>query len=451
MKAEERGKYWNPIVETMPRKEIEALQTKRLMQEVRHAYYNTPYYKKSFTEAGITPEDIKTIHDVNKIPILYKDQLREWRAKTGDPFGGVLAIELNEKVLTINASTGTTGIPSIFAYTWNDRQVATEQETRMKWMRGYRPGDLVYMTGFRWHGYVVQAYSGADQIGVQCILDCGYPLPFLAQKHVITMKNLKPDIYAGPTLTLYAIIEATKTMKEDPNQIFKTCKSLEIGYGDVVTRAVKRRIEAETGFDPEKIFDWGGVADPLWYYGDCEYHVGNHSCDDLFYTNICDFESHEPVAEGERGEIVITNLFAEATPMLRWGSEDTGFQSLERCSCGRTYSRTTILGREAFAANIKGKMTFPSEIENALGDIPGFTEYFTVLKYKKGPMDTLKIKLAVDATKIKDREDFVKRVKDALREKMGVDSEVEIVEKVSDLPFVGHKVIKLLDLTKEAK
>jgi phenylacetate-CoA ligase len=447
----ERGKYWNPIIETMPRDEIEALQTKRLIREVYHAYYNAPYYKKSFTEAGISPEDIKTIDDVNKIPILYKDQVRDWRAKTGDPFGGVFAMEMGERILTINASTGTTGVPSIFAYTWNDRMVATEQETRMKWMRGYRPGDVVYMTGFRWHGYVVQSYSGGDQLGVKVILDCGYPLPFLAQKHVMVMKTLRPDIYGGPTLALYSIIEAAKAMKEDCKDIFTSCKSLEIGYGDVVTMAVKKRIEEEAGVEIEKIYDWGGVADPLWYYGDCEFHIGNHSCDDLMYTNICDFENHEPVAEGERGEIVISNLFAEATPILRWGSEDTGFQRLEKCSCGRTYSRTTILGREAFAANIKGTMTFPSEIENALGDIPGFTEYFTVLKYKKGPMDILKLKLAVDPTKIEDKEEFVEHVKRNLKERMGVESEIEVVEKVSDLPFVGHKVIKLLDMTKEAK
>ncbi|MFB0562759.1 MAG: phenylacetate--CoA ligase family protein [Candidatus Lokiarchaeia archaeon] len=451
MKEEERGKYWNPIIETMPRKEIETLQSKRVMQEVRHAYYNAPYYKKSFDEAGITPEDIKTIDDVNKLPILYKDDLRDWRAKTGDPFGGVLAIELGERVLTINASTGTTGIPSIFAYTWNDRLVATEQETRMKWMRNYRPGDLVYMTGFRWHGYVVQAYSGGDQLGVQCVLDCGYPLPFISQKHVITLKNLRPDIYAGPTLTLYSIIEAAKSMNEDPKDAFSSCKSLEIGYGDIVSMAVKKRIDSEAGVAPEKIYDWGGVADPLWYYGDCEFHIGNHSCDDLFYTNICDFETHEPLAEGERGEIVITNLFAEATPMMRWGSEDTGIQTTEKCPCGRTYSKVTILGREAFAANIKGTMTFPSEIENTLGEIPGFTEYFTILKYQKGPMETLKLKLAVDSSKIKDKEDFVKKVQSALKEKMGVESEIEIVESVSDLPFVGHKVVKLLDLTKEAE
>ena len=446
----EREKYWNPVVETMPREEIKALQSKRLIREVTHAYHNAPYYKKSFKEAGITPEDIKTIDDTDKLPILYKDDLREWRKQTGDPFGGVLAVDLDEKVLVINASTGTTGIPSIFAYTWNDRLQATEQETRMKWMRGFRPGDVVYFTGFRWHGYVVQAYSGGDQIGTTGILDCGYPLPFLAQKHAIAIKNLKPDIYAGPTLSLYSIIEAAKKIGEDPKTVFQSCKSLDIGYGDIVTRAVRRRVEAETGVDVEKIYDWGGVADPLWYFGDCEFHAGVHSCDDLFYVNICDFESHEPLAEGERGEIVVTNLFAEATPILRWGTEDTGILNTERCDCGRTYSRVTYLGREAFAANIKGTMTFPSEIENTLGDIPGFTEYFTVLKYKKGPMETLKLKLAVDKTKIKDMDEFVGEVKKALKEKMGVDSEIEVVESVSELPFVGHKVIKLLDLTKES-
>ncbi|MFB0563860.1 MAG: phenylacetate--CoA ligase family protein, partial [Candidatus Lokiarchaeia archaeon] len=234
-------------------------------------------------------------------------------------------------------------------------------------------------------------------------------------------------------------------------KLFSSVRFIDTGYGEIVTMTVKKRIQAETGVPPEKIFDYGGVADPLWYFGDCEEHAGNHQCDDLFYTKAYDLETHEPLTSGERGEIVVTNLFAEATPMLKWGTEDTGSVFTEQCGCGRTHARSTILGREAFAANVKGMRVFPADIENILGDISGFTEWFTMLKYSKGPMDTLKLKMATDKDKVKDPEKYKQEVKRRLKEKLDVNSEIEIVESVSDLPFVGHKVVKLFDMTKEAE
>jgi phenylacetate-CoA ligase len=451
MAESEKGKYWNPIVETMPRKEIEELQTKKLIHAVNYAYGNAIHYKKSFKEAGVTPEDVKTIDDFNKLPILYKDEIRERLQQTGDPFGGLLAIDFGEKILNIAASTGTTGVPTVYAYSWHDRKISSEQDSRLKWMKGYRPGDTFFMVGPRWHAYASQLFYAMDAMGLTVLIDCGYPLPFISKKHVMTMKNLKPNVYASPNISLYSIIEAAKSMNEDPKDVFSCCKLIDAGYGDVLTTAVRKRIEKETGMVSEKIFDSGGIAEPLWYYGDCEFHVGNHCLDDLFYTNVCDLETHEPVAKGEKGECVITNLFAESLSIIRWGTEDMAIQNLEKCNCGRTHSRWTLLGRDAFAANIRGTKTFPTEIENALGDIPGFTEYFTILKYKKGPMEILKMKLAVDATKIKDQEKFIKEVKSALKEKMGVESEIEVVKSIADLPFVGHKVIKVQDLTKEAE
>ncbi|MBS7250970.1 MAG: phenylacetate--CoA ligase family protein [Candidatus Freyarchaeota archaeon] len=448
----ELDKFWNRKIETMPREEIEELQLKRIKAEVNYAYHNTPFYKKSFKEAGVTPEDIKTINDFDtKVPLLYKDDLRAERSRTGDPFGGLLSVPLNERVKVINASTGTTGVPSVFAYTNDDWIMAAEQETRLKWMRGWRPKDLVFATGIRWHGYVVISSTGLDIVNITGISDCMYPLPHIAKRHVIEMKYMKPQIFAGPMLTMSAIFEAAKKMGEDIKKLFSSVRLIDTGYGEIVTKTVKRRIEAETGVPPERIFDFGGVADPLWYFGDCEEHAGNHQCDDLFYTRAFDLETHEPLASGERGEIVVTNLFAEATPMLKWGTEDTGFVVTEKCGCGRTHTRSTILGREAFAANIKGMRVFPADIENILGDIPGFTEWFTMLKYSKGPMDTLKLKMATDKDKVKDPEEYKREVKRKLKEKLDVDSEVEIVESVSDLPFVGHKVVKLLDMTKESK
>ncbi|MFB0561755.1 MAG: phenylacetate--CoA ligase family protein [Candidatus Lokiarchaeia archaeon] len=449
MEIIEESKYWNKTIETMPQKEIQEIQLKKLQYEINYAYHNTRYYKKSFQATGITPEDIKTLEDFKKVPMLYKDDLRADRAETGDPFGGILAVPLDERVRVINASTGTTGVPSVFAYTHNDWIQGTEQEIRIKWARGYRPGTRVYSTGFRWHGYVVLAYTGGDALGYYTIAETGYPLPNLSQKHVIALKYFKPESLAAPILTLYSLVEAAKTLGENLKEILKDLKIIDTGYGDIVTMAIKKRIEAETGVPPERIFDFGGVADPLWYFGDCPSHLGNHSCDDLFIIDIMDEETHEVLPEGERGEIVISNLFAEATPMFKWGSEDTGYVERDVCECGRTYTRVHFLGRAAFAANIKGKRVFPSELENLLGDIPGFTEYFTVLKYSKDAMDTIRMKMSVNKDKIKDMDAFVAEVKKRIKESLDADSEITIVESVSELPFVGHKTIKLLDLTKE--
>ncbi len=445
----EKTKYWNPTIETMSRKEIEELQLKKILAQVDYVYHYSPFYRKKFDEAGVKPSDVKSLKDMDKLPMTYKDDLRAERAKTGDPFGGALCVPLDEKVITINASTGTTGIPSIFAYTWEDLTVATEQEVRLKWMRGWRPGMSALITAFRWHGYVQIAYLGLDQLGIKIFYDVGYPLPNYGAKYVYNLKYLRPQVILAPTLMVYTMIEVAKKMGEDLKKLFGCVKLLDVGYGDIVTKAVKRRLEDETGIPPEKMYDWGGCADPLWYYGDCEMHAGNHQCDDLFLLEIRDLRTHELMAEGERGEVVVSNLFAKATPFLKWGTEDTGFMTTETCGCGRTHSRVTILGREAFAVNVLGKIIFPSEIENLLADIPGFTEWFTIYKYKPFPLDLLKMRIAVDWTKVKDPEVFKKEASEKLKQKLGVDSEIELAKSISELPTVGHKIIKLMDLTKK--
>jgi len=445
----ERGKFWNPAVETMAREELRELQLRRLRHQLDYAYHYSSFYRRRFDEAGLKPDDVKSLEDFEKVPMLYKDDLREERSRTGDPFGGILCVPLDERVVSINASTGTTGIPTIFAYTKHDIMMAVEQDLRVKWGRGYRAGTKVYFTGFRWHGYVVLAYTAADIIGFGAYLDCGYPLPYLSAKHMQVLRGYKPEVYGGPILTLYSIIETAKKSGVDPKEIFSNTKIIDTGYGDIVTKAVKKRLEDETGVPSEKIYDFGGVADPLWYWGDCDYHEGVHSCDDLFLTEVRDPETHEKLAEGERGEVTVTNLFAEATPIIKWGTEDIGYITTEKCKCGRTHTRISFLGREAFMANIKGMKIFPADIENVLGDIPGFTEYFTMIKYSTGPMDVLRMKLAVDWDKVDDAEAFKAKLKERLKERLGVESEIEFVKSVSELPFVGHKVVKLLDETKK--
>ena len=442
-------KFWNEEIETMPKDKLKNLQLKKLLAQLNYVYHYSKFYNKKFREAGVSPDDIKSFSDFDKVPMTYKDEIRAERDKTGDPFGGTLCTPLSDEIITIHASTGTTGLPTIFAYTREDLTVASEQEIRLKWMRGWRPGDFVIGGAFRWHGYIPIHFLGVDRIGIKSVGDCGYPLPNIMDKHIQIMKTFKPTILAGPTLYIYALVEAAKRLGEDFKKLCENVRIIDTGYGDIVTKTVKRKLEDETGIPIDRIYDFGGIADPLWYFGDCEMHAGLHSCDDLFLVEIRDPRTHEPVAEGERGEIVVTNLFAKATPVIKWGAEDIGFISTEKCGCGRTHTRVTFLGREAFAVNIKGKVIFPSEVENALADVPGFTEWFTIYKYKPFPLDKLKIKIAVDFTKVKDENEFKKAISEKAMESFGAEAEVEIAKSISELPFLGHKVQKLVDLTKK--
>jgi len=442
-------KYWNEKIETMPREELRELQFKRLKKQLNHVYRNSAYYGGLMREAGITPEDVQSLDDFTRFPVTYKDSIREL-INRGDPFGGLLCIPF-EDIESIYSTTGTTGIPSIHAQTKEDQEYGAEQTARLMWMQGFRPGDVLFWPPVRWNGFIFGVTPGIERLGVVSITNVLYPLPNYADKMVYAIKHLKPTVMAAPIVIFDGFLEACKRLGEKPNEVCSSIRVLSIGYGDVLTNSYRFKLIKEAGLEPEKIYSGGGAADTMIHLAECEVREGTHICEDLYLAEILDIETKEPVGENERGELILSNLYMRGTPLVRWGSEDISTFNVEKCECGRTHGRATWIGRAGFQLNVMGKWILPLDVEDLLIDVPEAAGApFTLFRYRKGAMDKLKMKMVYDGSKGLTKEEFKEKVSNIIRDKLGVETDIEIVDSIDDLPKIAHKYKRVEDLTKES-
>ncbi len=442
-------KYWNESIETISRQDLRRVQFKRLNKQLNNIYHNSSYYRGIMRKIGISPEDIKSLEDFTKFPVTYKDSVREL-ISAGDPFGGLLCIPF-EDIKSIYSTTGTTGIPSIHAMTKENQEYAAEQTARLTWMQGFRPGDVLFWPPVRWNGFIFGVTPGLERIGVVSITNILYPLPNYADKMVYALKHLHPDVMAAPIVIFDGFLEACKRVGEKPAEVCESLRTISIGYGDVLTNSYRQKLIKEAELEPEKIFSGGGAADTMIHLAECEVREGTHICEDLYLAEILDLDTKEPVGENERGELILSNLYMRGTPLIRWGSEDISTFSRETCKCGRTHGRATWIGRTGFQLNIMGKWILPLDVDDLFIDVPEAAGVpFTLFKYKKDVMEKLKMKMVYDGSKGLTKEEFREKVSGIIKEKLGVETDIEIVDSIDDLPKIAHKYKRVEDLTKES-
>ncbi len=398
----EERKYWNPEIETLPRVEIEKLQEKRMKAQVKHAYENTAYYNRKFRELGITPEDIKTLDDFRKkVPFTIKDVVREERDKTGDPWGGFLAVPI-EELVNIHTSTGTTGIPTFGTYTKSDWDHIGEVVARWMWTAGLRKNEILMNFMVYYHMYNTWLDAGAEKIGAIQFKRGGFPFEVEAD-----VRQVKLWSYANPHvihMLTQGLKIATAYIKENNIDIRKMLPRLKsiIFAGDILTSHTRKEMMDIWGVP---LYDAGGPTETYCaLIGYCEENVienWQHMADDLCISEVIDPERLENIAPGERGEIVYTNLFPRrATPYLRWRSEDAvDFEGFE-CSCGRSFIKARLLGRVAHEIRVKDKKVYQRDVEEVLQRYPEtrYVQYQTI-REKPQPQDKLILRILKELPK----------------------------------------------------
>ena len=379
----EKGEYWDPKIETMPLKELRELQLKRLKWVVKHAYENNKFYHERFKEAGVKPEDIKTLEDIRKLPFLTKQDLRDYY-----PFG-LICVETDE-IVEIHASSGTTGKPVVGAYTRHDLEVWTEVMARSLWANGLRRNDILQnaygyglFTGA--HGFE----KGAQRIGAMVI-----PISSGNTKRQITMmKDLgSTAIACTPSYSLY-MAEVAEEMGFDPKEDF----NLRLGLfgAEAWSDEMRKSIEERWGIVAHEHYGLTEIIGP-GVVSECK-EKKLHINADHFLPEIIDPETGEPLEPGEEGELVFTTLTKEAFPAIRFRTRDLAVYYEEPCECGRTLPiQSRIKGRSDDMMKVKGVIVFPSQIEAALLKVPGLSENYQLVKEKKGSMVTLSVE--VEAT-----------------------------------------------------
>ena len=351
-------------MECMDRESMKKLQLERLQKTVKTCYEKVPFYRKKFDKMGIKPEDIKSLDDITKLPFTTKYDLRDEY-----PFG-LNAVPMDQ-IVRVHASSGTTGKPVVGTYTKNDIDSWAEGAARVLAVGDVGPGDVVQVSyGYGLFTGGLGAHDAAGKLGaVQLPTSAGN-----SEKQIMLMKDFgSTALCCTPSYALHLceVMEKMGIKKED--------LKLRVGFfgAEPWTWGIRREIEEKMGIKAIDIYGLTEMCGP-GVGGECEYQDGTHIWEDMFYPEIINPETLEPVAPGEEGELVFTSLCKEAMPIIRYRTRDLTHLIYEPCKCGRTAVRIgKILGRSDDMLIIRGVNVFPSQIEAVLSEFNAFTpQYF---------------------------------------------------------------------------
>ena len=358
--------FWNEKAETMSRDELAAHQLKKLKETLSWAYNRNDFYRKKFDCAGIKPDDIKSLDDLQNIPTINKNDFRDCYPL------GMLCVDKSE-LREMHMSSGSTGTPVVMAYTNHDLDQWGECMARCYYMAGLVTGDVIQITpSFGLFNGGFGFYRGGRKAGMFTIPTGAGNTP----RQIKLMNDF--GVKALMSVVSYGI-RIMEVMEKEKTDI----PSLKIGIFGAETFSDKMREKIEKGlgieaFDIYGMTETGGVSTTGM---DCPAHNGIHVWEDQYICEILDVNTGKPVPDGQHGEVVFTSLNREALPIIRYKTGDlTRIISREKCSCGRTGLRLDrIAGRKDDMLIVKGVNFFPKQVEQALMEIPGVGSNYQII------------------------------------------------------------------------
>lgn len=398
-------------IEIASRDEIEALQLERMKWSLNHAYANVPMYKKRFDEAGVHPDDLRSLKDLSKFPFTVKDDLRD-----NYPFG-LFAVP-RAQIQRIHASSGTTGKPTVVGYTRNDCDVFADMVARSLRASGVRAGDMVHNAyGYGLFTGGLGAHHGIERLGATVVPMGGGQ----TQKQVGLINDFKPDAITVTPSYILNLLDEFHRQGLDPRE-----SSLKVGIFGAEPWTNALRLEVEEAFDMHAVDIYGlseimgpGVANEC-----VESKDGLHVWEDHFFPEIIDPVTLEPVEDGMPGELVFTTLTKEGIPMIRYRTKD-----LTRLMPGTARSMRRmekITGRSDDMIILRGVNVFPTQIEEQVMAVKGLSPHFQIELHRTDRMDAMRIHVeaaqtAADAvSKAAARDALVRQIKQIV----GISTEV---------------------------
>jgi len=429
--------YWDEKLETQSRADWDALKLDLLQKHLQHAYANSPYYKASFDAAGVHPDGVKSLADIRRFPFIEKKVLRE-RQEALPPFGDLVAVPERD-IVYISASSGSTGVPTASPFTAQDFEDWMDYEARQFWSSGLRPDDR-YCHSLNFSLFVGgPCVLGAQKLGALSIHAGTVPSERLL---AIAKQFQATAIWTTPS---YAWYLGETAIKEgiDPKKDLAIKRIFVAGEPGGSIPETRQRIEALWG---AKVYDYYGLSDIFGSCaGMCEEQHGLHWAEDHILVEVLDPETQEPVAEGERGELVLTTLKKSARPMIRFRTGDIVSFTNEACGCGRTSQRMLgTHGRLDDMLIIKGVNIFPSDIEAIARKDHDLSGEYKLIVERDNHLDTLTVEIeraAVDASK--DAE-LASRFAGHLKSITGVSARIVILPP-DTLPRATHKAKRVED------
>ena len=427
-------RYFQKEIETASRDEIESLQSRLLVKQVQHVWNDVPYYRRKMEDKGVTPDDIKGIEDLHKLPFVSKADLRE-----SYPYG-LLGKPLKDCV-RIHSTSGTTGKRVMAFYTQHDLDLWSDCTARAIVAAGGTDEDVCQVS----YGYGLFT-GGAGLDGGSHKVGC-LTIPTSSgntQRQIMFIKDLNATILCcTPSYAAY-LAESMKEMDMGPDDI-----PLKAGIfgAEAWSESMRRDIEKTMGIKAYDIYGLTELSGPGVSF-ECSAQTGMHINEDHFIAEIIDPDTGEVLPAGSEGELVFTSLDKEAFPLLRYRTRDICTLSYEKCSCGRTFVKMSKpRGRSDDMLIIRGVNVFPSQIESVLLN-KGYPANYQIIVGRENSTDTLDVHVEMTPEMFTDNlgeiEERQKALVDGLKSMLGIKAKVTLVAPKSIVRSEG-KAVRVID------
>jgi phenylacetate-CoA ligase len=425
--------FFQRELETMPREKLAALQLERLRATVTNAYNNVPMYRARLDAAGVSPDDLASLADLERLPFTNKADLRDHY-----PFG--LFARPRSALARLHASSGTTGKPTVVGYTQTDLDHWADLMARSLACGGARPGDLVHNAyGYGLFTGGLGAHYGAERLGATVVPMSGGS----TERQIALILDFGARVLCATPSYALAMAEVAEQQGVD-----LTKSTLDIGMfgAEPWSDAMRREIEARLGLKAIDIYGLSEIMGP-GVACECECQAGLHAWEDHFLFEVIDPESGRAVREGQVGELVITTLTKEALPMLRYRTRDITKVTTAPCDCGRTHLRILrITGRNDDMLIIRGVNVYPSQVEAVLIGLPNIAPHYQLIVERRGSLDHLTVEAeaqpGVDAAA---NDAIARQVAHHIKSLIGITADV-LVKKPGEIPRSQGKAVRVRDL-----
>ena len=430
-------RYYQPEIETASREQIRAWQDERLIRQVKHVWDNVPYYRKKMEEAGVTPDDIKGVSDLHKLPFLTKADLRE-----AYPYG--LMGEPLKKCVRIQSTSGTTGKRVVAFYTQHDIDLWEDCCARAIVAAGGSDEDVCQVS----YGYGLFTggpglNGGSHKVGCLTIPTSSGN----TERQIMFIRDLSATIICcTPSYAAY-LGESMKEMGLGPDDI-----PLKAGIfgAEAWSEEMRQEIQKTMGIKAYDIYGLTELSGPGVAF-ECSEQTGMHINEDHFIAEVIDPDTLEPVPDGTYGELVFTAITKEAFPLIRYRTRDIVKLSHEPCSCGRTHVKMSKpRGRSDDMLIIRGVNVFPSQIETVLLN-KGYPANYQIIVDRVNNTDTLDVQVEMTPEMFTDNMGEIaarqKDLVDGLKSMLGLKAKVSLVAPKSIVRSEG-KAVRVIDKRK---
>lgn len=420
----------------LSRDELMQLQEKRLRELMKHVYEGSPFYHKRLHDAGISPDGVSSKQDLKKIPFTTKSDLRD-----NYPLGLISVDRSN--LVRLHASSGTTGNPTVVAYTQSDVETWAEMNARCLEIAGVTPNDVVQVAyGYGLFTGGLGLHYGAERLGTKVIpASTGN-----TKRQLKLMKDLGTTVLAcTPSYGLF-LIEAAK------DEGLKISKDINLRVGvfgaepwSEMTRKHLQEGLVESAHDIYGMSELNGPGVAM----ECRSKNGLHVWEDHYIVEIIDPNTGENLEPGEKGEMVVTTITKKVMPLLRYRTRDITILDEEVCECGLTHARIRrILGRTDDMLKVRGICVFPSQIEEILTASQGVSPNYQLIVDREGVMDRLLVRVEVSedfkTDKLTELVALQRKLEDELKDVLSINASIELLEPKM-LPRSEGKAQRIVD------